>query len=247
MSAKPPQSKNAPSQAKAPAEEEVNVSSGTNASDDKPVESDVSYIINEEALRTLIAKVCEASKPSQIYGWLAHPLLVVAIGGVIAAIAGAIVTGYYISRQKDIDDARSQQQLKLTSRRSFFDELNKIRIQKIGDMWEQINANEVVIDRLFKDSAKSSSSKDQRKDNVNAIKSLIEEDRMTMNKNGFWLAEHNYNEVKEYFDTNVELALNVLLASPGTDLSDILEKREKAKQNILQIRQRMLSEDDLIK
>jgi hypothetical protein len=244
MSAKDPQSKDAPARAKAPAEEEVDMSGGANASEAKPVKSDVSYLITEAALQTLIAKICEASRPSRLYTHLAHPLLVVVAGGAIAAIIGAVFTHYYTLKQKEWDNERSKEQLKLTSRRSFFDELNKIRIQKIGEMWEQIDKNEVVIDSLFKDSVKSSTSKDQRNKNVNAINSLIQEDRVTMNRNRFWLAEQNYNRVKEYFDKNVQFGLNVLLASPGTELSDIIEKREHAKQDILQIRQSMLSEDD---
>jgi hypothetical protein len=247
MSAKTPQSKDGSPQMKASAEEEVAAPSGTNASDNKLARSGAQYTITEEALVILITKVCQASKPSKVYRYLAHPLVVVVIGGIIAAIIGGIVTSHYTSRQKDIDDARSQQQQKLASRRSFFDELNKIRIQKIGEMWEKIDTNEVVIDGLFKAAAQSSSSKDQRKQNVNVIKSLIQEDLVTMNKNRFWLAEENYNKAREYFDTNVELALNVLLAEPGTDLTDILEKREKSKQDIIEVRQSMLSEDDLTK
>jgi hypothetical protein len=39
----------------------------------------------------------------------------------------------------------------------------------------------------------------------------------------------------------------MLLARPGTDLSEIIKKREQAKQDILQIRTSMLLEGELLK
>jgi hypothetical protein len=205
-------------------------------------------LIDQELLRQKLQKLLEekptASRLRRTFSILqrmsSHSLVIVFASGVI----GGLLTQYYTNKQKDIDYNRSIQQLKLTSQRSFLDELNKMRIQKIGEMWEQIDNNEVIIDSVLEKANKSSNPNDQKGQNVSAINSLIQEDRVIINKNRFWLGEAYYNKIKEYFDRNVQLALNVLLARPGTDLSEIIRKREQAKQDILQMRTSMLLEGE---
>ena len=204
-----------------------------------PLKPEKTYVITEELLHTLIDN---RPKSTSFYSNLLHSLIVVIAGGVVAAV----LTYIYSGKQKEIDYNRSIQLLNLTSQRSFFDELNKIRIQKIGEMWEQIDRNEVSIDKLLEEPKKSSSSNDAKTNNVNArnLNSLIQEDVLIINKNRFWLGEKNYTKVYEYFDKNSELALNILLARPGTDVSEIIASREQAKQDIFQTRKSMLLEDE---
>lgn len=203
-----------------------------------PVKPETTYVITEELLRVLIDN---KPKSSGFLAKLGHPLVIV----LASALAGTYLTQRYANQQKDIDYSRSIQLLKLTSQRSFFDELNKIRIQKIGEMWEQIDKNEVTIDNLL-EKPKNSSNSNEKTDNVNVmnLNSLIQEDKVIINKNRFWLGEKNYSKVYEYFDKNSELALNILLARPGTDVSEIIASREQAKQDIFQTRKSMLLEDE---
>lgn len=204
-----------------------------------PPKPETTYVITDELLRALIDNKAKSSK---FLTRLGHPLVVV----LASALAVTFLTQLYTNQQKDIDYNRSIQLLKLTSQRSFFDELNKVRIQKIGEMWEQIDINEVTIDSLLEKPKKSSNSDKENPNYVNAmnLKSLIQEDKVIINKNRFWLGEKNYTKVYEYFDKNSELALNILLARPGTDVSEIIASREQAKQDIFQTRKNMLLEDE---
>jgi len=199
-----------------------------NVKDHKPVKPETSYV-----MRKLLRSLCRV---------LAHPLSVVIVGGAIVGL----LTHLYTLQQKSIDYDRSIQLQKLTSQRSFLDELNKIRIQKIGETWEQLDKDEVTIDNLLEQAKKSSNPNDDKTHNVNAINlsSLIREDRLIINKNRFWLGEEKYNEIKEHFDKSDQLALNILLARPGTDLSEIIAMREQTKKDILQVRKSMLIEDE---
>lgn len=202
--------------------------------DDKPVNPEVSSLI--KVIEHLLIE--KKAKPSKLHSISNNPLVVIIAGGFI----GALLTHIYTLQQKDIDYNRGIQQLELTSQRSFSDELNKIRIQKIGEVWEHIDKNTVILDGLLEKLSKPSDSNNQKNQNVDAINSLIQEDRVIINKNRFWLGEQNYNKIKEYLDKNIQIALNMLLARAGTDLSELIEKREQAKQDILQIRKNMLLE-----
>src|SRR5207253_6343300 len=92
---------------------------------DKSVKRDLGYV--EQALRDLID---EKSKPSRLHAMLAHPLVVVLAGGLV----GGLLTHYYTYRQKDVDYNRSLLQQEMTRRQSFSDELNKTRVQKLGEL-----------------------------------------------------------------------------------------------------------------
>jgi hypothetical protein len=159
----------------------------------------------------------------------------------VSGVIGAILTYYYTNKQKDIEYERSNQQLKQTSQRSFSDELNKIRIQKFGEVWENIDKNEVLIDNLLSNSKKEDNSDNQ---SIATVNSLIQEDKLIINKNRFWLGEQYYYKLQDYSDKNIRLTLNILLAHPGTDLSEVTKERDQAKLDILEVRKSMLSEGD---
>lgn len=212
------------------------------------VNSDVSAVIADEVLRHRIRSLIEEKpRASRLQSFSTHPLviaLVVAVVGfLLTVIVGGLLTYYYTLRQKDIDYQRALQQQELASRRSFSDELNKIRIQKIGGVWEQLDKNEVLLDALLEKANKASDSDEQKNRNVDAINNLIREDRITVNENRYWLGEQNYDRLQDYLDKNARIVLNMLLARRGTDLSGIVEERKRAKQDILQIREGMRSED----
>ena len=204
---------------------------------------DVSSLITDELLRHRIRTLMEEKpKPSRVQRLLTHQLFLTVVGFLLTGLIGGLLTYYYTLKQKDLDYHRALQQQELASQRSFSDELNKIRIQKIGEVWEQVDRNEVLLDNLLEQANKSSTSDNQKNQSVDAINNLIQEDRIILNKNRFWLGEQNYNRFQNYLDKNVRIALNMLLARPGTDFSEIIEERKNAKQDILQIRESMRSE-----
>jgi hypothetical protein len=192
-----------------------------------------------EPIRVLIDN---GKHPSWIRRVLAHPLMVVVAGGVV----GGVLTDYYARRQKENDYRRTEQQSRLASERSFRDESNKVRIQKIGEMWEKIDTNEVAIDTLLV-SANRSNPNRNKAEIIKQIENLIQDDRLNIARNSYWLGARNYEKISQYFDKNVKLTLNALLAKPGTDVTDILAERQQAKQDIIQTRNSMLIEDDSIK
>jgi hypothetical protein len=194
----------------------------------EPVNVDVRSVISDEVLRYRIRTLIkEEPRASVLKRFLNHPLFI----GLIIAALGGLLTYYYSVKQQE-----------LASQRSFSDELNKIQIQKIGEVWEQIDKNEILLDDLLDKANKTSNSNNQNNQNVDAINNLIQEDRIVVNKNRFWLGEQNYNRLQDYLDKNVRIALNILLARPGTDFKEIIEDRKHAKQDILQIRESMRSE-----
>ncbi len=201
-----------------------------NVEQSNPVYPDVSSVIIDEVL-TLIRKLTEEKpKPSRIQRLSNHPLVIVMISFILTVPLGGFLTHIYSLKQQE-----------LARQRSFSDELNKIRVQKIGEVWEQIDKTEVELDNLLDRVNKAPDS--SKKDSDNIIR-LVEENVAIINKNRFWLGEQTYNRIKNYLDINGRYALDKLLGPPGIDLSDTVKKREQAKeqakQDILQIRSMLL-------
>jgi hypothetical protein len=199
---------------------------------DNAVKPDVAYLITQEALRALID---EKNKRSTLHAILAEPLVVVLAGGLMAGV----LTHYYTYRQKDVDYNRSLIQQELTRRQSFSDELNKTRVQKLGELWGRLDEDEFTINRLLDESAfEDSISKDKSADQV---RRLIQDDQVMATRCRFWLGEELFQKTTAYLDMNVKYALNKLMTPSGTDLIDVMKKRDDAKQDILKIRNTFLT------
>ena len=190
-------------------------------------------VISDEVLRHRIRAIIEEQpKASKLKRLFDHPLaiglIIATVGFALTGIVGGLLTNYYTVRQQE-----------LASQRSFTDELNKIQVQKIGEVWEQVDKNEVLIDGLLEKPDRGHASAAQRTENAEAVSSLIKEDRLVISKNRFWLGEQYYRELQRYLDKNKQTALNVLLADPNADLEPIINERNLAKKDILQIRESM--------
>jgi hypothetical protein len=206
--------------------------------DQKAVPPDALSVIILEELRAL-RNGKSKSRFSRIQTFSNNALVVVFFSGLV----GGALTYYYTQRQKNLDYARSVQQQELGRRQSFSDEVNKLRIQKFGEVWEQLDEHEFAIDRLLDDRwFEIEADKDSKSNNkiVDDIRKLIDEDKALTSKNRFWLGEDLYNKTMEYLDMNVQYALNKLVVRRGTNLSEFLKKREDAKQDILEIRRLFL-------
>lgn len=195
--------------------------------DGELVGPNVSRIITDEVLRHRIRSVLdEKPKPSKLSGISNSPLISVVVGFVLYALIGGSLTYYHGIQQQEI--ARKQ---------SFSDELNKIRIQKIGLVWEKIDKNEVTLDDLLDriNKAPGSNSEDFAK-----LEKLIDEDLTIINENRFWLGEPAYDQLKDYMAKTGYYASDMLVGSPGIDLSEALKHRKHAKQDILRVRSMFL-------
>jgi hypothetical protein len=206
---------------------------GATAKDEQPIPPEISALISDEVLRHRVRSFIEPKPtPSWFQRLINSQVFLTFLGFLLTGVIGGALTYFYTLKQQE-----------LTSQRSFSDELNKIRIQKIGEVWEQVDKNEVLLDAQLLEATKESVSDAKKNRNVDAINNLIQEDRVIINKNRFWLGEGNYQKLQNYLDKNVNMTLNMLLARPGTDFSAIIEERKRAKQDILQIREGMRSED----
>lgn len=215
---------------------------GPSGEDRQTAYPDPAFLITDEVLRHRIRSLIEEKPaPSWLHRFLNHQLFLTAIGFLLTGVIGGFLTYYYGVKQKDLDYHRALQQQELASQRSFSDELNKMQVQRIGEVWEQVDKNEVLLDDLLEKADKAANA-EQKNQAVDAINNLIQEDRIVINKNRFWIGEQYYNRFQDYLDKNVRIALNVLLAHPGTDFSGIIGERKRVKQDILQIRESMRSE-----
>jgi hypothetical protein len=181
-----------------------------------------------EALRLRIRMLTdEKSTSSKGQGISTNPLALVVVGFLLSTIPGGFFTFYY---------GRLLQEL--AARRSFSDEVNKIRVQKLGEVWEQLDKDEFAINRLLDDRAFEGANKDSSSNNqrVDDVRRLINDDQAMASKYRFWLGEDMFHKTTGYLDLSVKYALNKLIAPRGTDLSELIKQRDAAKQDIVQIR-----------
>lgn len=210
---------------------------GANREVGRPVDLDDSSVIARELLKLIDKLTEEKPKPSKTQRFFTHPLVIVIIGFILSVPLGGYFTSIYTRKQMELEKSRDIQQQELVRQRSFSDELNKIRIQKIGEVWEQIDKNEVDIDDLLERTNKAS---DSNQKDFDTIYRLVKEDVSIIDKNRFWLGDQTANRIKNYLKINSSYALDKLLGPPGIDLSETVKKREQAKQDILQIRNMFL-------
>lgn len=190
--------------------------------------------VTDALFRLIRILIDERPKPSKLQSILTSTLFSVIVGFVLTGIFGTYLTYYY-----------SKQQQELAARRGFSDELNRIRIQRFGEVWERIDENELAIDNLLDDSLlekRSPNDLSASDERANKIRHLIQDDLAIISKNRFWLGEKNYQKTRAYLDINIKYALNKLLVlSP--DVTEIIQKREQAKQDIIDMRSMFLAGD----
>lgn len=175
----------------------------------------------------------EKSNALSLKSFLTHPLVI------FIAFIGGYLTHHYSFKQKEFDYPSTIQQQEMPGQQNFSNELNKIRLQEIKAVWEQIDKTEVKLDNLLD---RANKPPNLNMEDFVIIKGLIEKDIEVINRNRFWLGVQNYNRIQNYLDLNRQYAVGRLLSPPDLDLSDIFAKRAKAKQDILQIRESMRAE-----
>jgi hypothetical protein len=184
-------------------------------------------IIPDEILRHRIRElISEKPKLSKFRRAINHSLFALLVQFGLTTLAGTVIVYYFNSQQHAV-----------AARRSFADELNKMRVQKIGEVWERLDENEFLIDRILANNSRQANNTDK---DVDEIHRLIHDDLAIISKNRFWLSDDTYSRIRTYLDLNVQYALNKLMVDPGTDLTDLLARREKAKQDVVRIRSMFL-------
>lgn len=187
------------------------------------INPEVLSTVTDEVLRARIRKLIEEKPKPTRFERLSNNNLIVAVTVAIISFAltyivGGLLTNHYSNKQQE-----------LARQRSYSDELNKTRIQKFGDVWEQINENEVILDGLLN---KANRTPGSNKEDFDKINQLIDEDIAVINKNRLWLGKVTYNQLREYVDKTGRYSLNMLLSQPGTSVNR--QEREQAKQEIIE-------------
>jgi hypothetical protein len=194
-------------------------------------DSFASAVISDEFLRHRIRELIADKPPlSLARRIIEHPLFGTFVQFVLTGVLSVVIVA--------LVNAHLQ---RLSARRSFSDELNKMRVQRFGEVWERLDENEFLIDRILDDSSRQDSNTDQ---DVQDIHKLIHEDLAIISKNRFWLGDDVYLKIRTYLDLNIQYALNKLIVTSGTDLTDLVAKRDRAKQDIQRIKSMFLERED---
>ena len=158
---------------------------------------------------------------------------------------------------------------KLKTERSFSSELNKIRAQKIGEVWEKVYLYEAEVEaetqalissaERFAESTPTSTStprdyQEVVKEAENEIRKKMEEGKIPsekayrelkdlINKNRLWLGERSYSEVSEYISTTSDYSVAVTNKDMGRT-NQLKKRREELRATINNTRDRMLKGDE---
>lgn len=147
----------------------------------------------------------------------------------LTAVLGGAVTLFYSTKQNQ-----------LAAERSFSDELNKQRIQKLAEVWERLDEDEGAIDRLLNepDDTKNPNDKDER---AKQIEKLIQEDRRKVDKYRFWIGNQNHAKTHEYLDASSLYAIQKFLGAHDK-LDALLKHRKELKSDLDKEREKSLQD-----
>jgi len=188
----------------------------------EPVADHTKEAISDEVFRERIRQALgDRVQSSSLYRVSFSPLISVIAAFLLSGVIGVYLTNYY-----------GRQQSALVAKQHLL-ELNGIRVQKVGEMWERIDANEPVIDKLLEGPFQDSKSNDQRIDHLNK---LLQEDMVIVNQNRFWLGETFYNRIRDYLQILTEYASRKLLGGQDAEINELATKRSQLKQDIISIR-----------
>jgi hypothetical protein len=200
---------------------------------DLPDSQKISSLITEEVLRSRIrGLIGPTTKRSRLEAISTNPSVAIVLGFVLTGIIGGFLAYYY-----------GRQQQELAARRSFSDEINKTRVQKLGEVWAQLDEDEFLINNILEESRlegpdTDSVVKDKRADEITR---LINRDQSIAHKYRFWLGEHLFETTMKYLNANIDYAVRKISSKPGADLTELSRRRDAARQDIVQLRRLLLA------
>jgi hypothetical protein len=195
---------------------------------DPPDSDKTSDLITEEVLRSRVRALIKAPpKRSRLEVISTNPTVAVVLGFVLTGIIGGFLAYYYAHQQQES-----------AARRSFSDEINRTRVQKLGEVWELLDQDEFLINDILEKKRLEASDGDSAANNkrIDEIIGLIHRDQSLVNKYRYWLGEDLFQKTMAYLNLNIEYAVKNIGSTPGADLTDLLQRRDAARQDILQLR-----------
>jgi hypothetical protein len=151
-------------------------------------------------------------------------------GFLLSAGLGGFFTYLYTQKAQD-----------LAAERSFSDELNKLRIQKVAEVWERVDQDQIKIDTLVNHITDNNASDKATQNAVlQEIEKLIETDKETVGQYRFWISQETYDKLNRYLDATIFLITRQIL-EPEADIESLLRDREAARSDIESERAKFLN------
>jgi hypothetical protein len=176
--------------------------------------------LSTQQLHEVLQALLDKNSKKAWFKTLLSQLIVVFVGFTLTVLVGGYLTQKYAKKQQEI-----------AAERSFSDELTKQQIQKVAEVWEKLDQDEVLIDRLLADSNLQISGEMKPNDRAKEVTRLIQEDKTTIAKYRFWLGSDAYTKIQDYLDLTVFYATKKLL-DPDSSTDELLQKRKAAKSDI---------------
>ena len=177
-----------------------------------------------KSLDKLAAECCklatEKPPPSKFKRLISHPMLLLFLGSALTLGIGSWLTSYYTRKAQAI-----------AAERSFSDELNKLRIQKVGEVWEHLDRDEVMIERLVNELTNNNGDESTQKNGLQQIRKLIETDKEMIAQHRFWLGKETYDKIQHYLDLTIFLLTRRIL-EPESDVESLVRDRDNARIDI---------------
>jgi hypothetical protein len=183
----------------------------------------VTISITEIALQKLIDALPKAPKHSK-FSFLAHPLIVVLVGSLAGTLVGSALTYIYTNRTQAI-----------VRRQSLLDGINNTRVPKLGELWEQLDTDDLAIDQLLEQSTKTDVKNPDEDAKVHQIVEILKKDRLLVGRNRFWLGASLFKKTDDYLDQTIQICLSSI-GDKNPDLTELRQKKDAARQDILRIR-----------
>jgi cell division protein FtsB len=188
-------------------------------------------------IKALISERAKKSKWQQfkasLVGVTTNAFFLLLVGFGLTTLVGTVLTNKYTTQQQEV-----------AAIRSFSDELNKLRIQKVAEVWERLDEDEFMIDDLIQATDQDNKEKGLTPDKLNDIIKRLQTDRAMVSKYRFWLGKGIFDSANEYLNANIRYILRKLTGSSQEDLKTYLEKRNAAKSDIEQVRAQFLTPSD---
>jgi hypothetical protein len=199
---------------------------------DEALESTRTYTVIVTAFQKLIDALSKDSKHSK----LSHPLTVALISSFASAIFTAVLVGligggityYYTSKTQAI--ARRQSQL---------DGINNARVPKLGELWEQLDADDLTINQLLEESNRKDVRNSDRDAKLHQVVEILKKDRLLVGRNRFWLGDEWFKQSDEYLDRTIQICLSTI-GDSNPDLTQLRDRKDALRQDVIKIRDAFL-------
>lgn len=190
----------------------------------------------QTATDTGLQKLIDALSKDSKHSKLSHPLTVALISSFASAIFTAVLVGligggityYYTSKTQAI--ARRQSQL---------DGINNARVPKLGELWEQLDADDLTINQLLKESSRKDIRDSDRDAKLHQIVEILKKDRLLVGRNRFWLGDEWFKQSDEYLDRTIQICLSTI-GDSNPDLTQLRDRKDALRQDVGKIRDAFL-------